>query len=224
MRRVDADQFLTSVEHKKLTGEYVDPAAGRITLKSYAEEWRAIQVHRPSTSVQLEANLRNHVYPSLGHRPIGSIRPTEVQAWVKAMIADDLAPSTVELIYRYLVSVYRAAVEDRIISASPCRGIKLPKLDHPQVEPLETAQVSALVEAMPERYPALIILGAGTGLRQGEAFGLAVDRVDFLRRVVTVDRQLLLVRGAPTLGPPKTAASTGRCHCLTWSSTCCPAT
>jgi integrase len=51
-------------------------------------------------------------------------------------------------------------------------------------------------------------LAAGTGLRQGEAFGLTLDRVDFLRRRVRVDRQLVQVgSGAPAFGPPKTAAS-----------------
>ncbi len=61
---------------------------------------------------------------------------------------------------------------------------------------------------MPDRYKALVVLAAGTGLRQGECFGLTVDRVDFLRRTITVDRQLILpATGPPQFGPPKTAAS-----------------
>lgn len=52
------------------------------------------------------------------------------------------------------------------------------------------------------------MLAAGTGLRQGEAFGLTVDRVDFLRRELRVDRQLVLLPGAPPVrAPPKTDAS-----------------
>jgi integrase len=52
------------------------------------------------------------------------------------------------------------------------------------------------------------VLAAGSGLRQGEAFGLTVDRVDFLRRTVKVDRQLVLNgQGAPRFGPPKTDKS-----------------
>ena len=61
---------------------------------------------------------------------------------------------------------------------------------------------------MPDRYKALVVLAAGTGLRQGECFGLTVDRVNFLRRTITVDRQLILpASGPPQFGPPKTAAS-----------------
>jgi hypothetical protein len=51
-------------------------------------------------------------------------------------------------------------------------------------------------------------LGAAAGLRQGEATGLTLDRVDFLRRQLTVDRQLVTpAAGDPELGPPKTARS-----------------
>jgi integrase len=45
-------------------------------------------------------------------------------------------------------------------------------------------------------------------MRQGECLGLTVDRIDFLRRTVEVDRQLVTLPGrAPYLAPPKTAAS-----------------
>lgn len=45
------------------------------------------------------------------------------------------------------------------------------------------------------------------GLRQGECFGLTVDRVDFLRRQVRVDRQLIGAKaGVPEFGPPKSKA------------------
>lgn len=58
------------------------------------------------------------------------------------------------------------------------------------------------------RYRALLLLAAGTGMRQGECFGVTRDRVDFLRRTVTVDRQLILMPGRPPfLAPPKTEAS-----------------
>ena len=76
-RKIDAEKHLTGTDHAKLTGAYVDPGAGRITFRTYGEQWRAVQVHRPSTAVQLETNLRRHVYPTLGERPIGAIRPSE---------------------------------------------------------------------------------------------------------------------------------------------------
>lgn len=196
------------MEHSKLVGDYVDPAAGRVTLRAYAETWRARQVHRQLTAEGVESVLKNHIYPHLGGRAVGSIRTADVQAWVKK-VSEGLAPSTVELVYRYLKAIMRAAVEDRVIPRSPCtKSVKLPKKEGGKVVPLEIAQVRAVRAALPARYRALVTLGAGSGLRQGEAFGLTVDRVDFLRRTVTVDRQLISAVGkAPEFGPPKTEAS-----------------
>lgn len=50
--------------------------------------------------------------------------------------------------------------------------------------PSSVDTVRQLADTMLERYRAFVILGAGTGVRIGEALGLTVDRVDFLRRSV----------------------------------------
>lgn len=116
--------------------------------------------------------------------------------------------ATVEVIYRYVSSIFRAAVDDGLIARSPCRRIQLPKAPPSRFEPLATEQVQALFDATEERYRALVVLAAGTGLRQGEAFGLQLKNLDLLRRIVTVNQQLVVLPGAPPyLAPPKTQAS-----------------
>jgi integrase len=173
----------------------------------YAELWRAGQVRRPSTATQCETNLRVHAYPTLGRRPIGAVRRSEVQAWVKKL-SDKLAPGSVELTYRWVATIFKAAVDDRMIAASPCIRIALPKKLDTEVIPLSVSDVTALADAaVPVRYKALIVFAAGMGLRQGECLGLTVDRVDFLRKQVRVDRQLTGAKaGVPIFGPPKSQA------------------
>ncbi|HMQ26261.1 MAG TPA: site-specific integrase [Acidimicrobiales bacterium] len=206
-RKLDAQRWLDRQRGEVVQGTWVDPAAGRRRFRSYVEDWQKIQVHRPTTAAQVDSHLRNHVLPAFGDRPIGSIRASEVQAWVKGL-GGHLKPSTVEVVYRYLVAIFRAAVADKVIAESPCRGVKLPRQEPRRIEPLAVEVVQAITEAMPDKYRALVTLAAGTGLRQGEAFGLTVDRVDFLRRTVKVDRQLVLLPGAaPEHAPPKTQAS-----------------
>jgi hypothetical protein len=56
-RKEDAKHHLTKVEGSKLVGDYVDPSAGRVSLRSYAEQWRGIQVHRPRTERQVRGVL-----------------------------------------------------------------------------------------------------------------------------------------------------------------------
>lgn len=206
-RKVDARRWLDELTADIVTGRYVDPAGGRQTLREYAEAWRAVQVHRPTTQAHVETMLRLHIYPSLGDRPLASIRPSDIHTLVKLQSLN-LQPSTVRVAHRYLAGIMKAAVRDRLIASSPCAGTRLPKSDPSRVEPLSLVAVRATEAAVPDRYRAMVTLGAGAGLRQGEAFGLTVDRVDFLRRTLTVNRQLVTIaKRAPYLAPPKTAAS-----------------
>jgi integrase len=98
-----------------------------------------------------------------------------------------------------------SAVDDRVIASSPCRRIMLPSTDDEgEVHPPTTSQVSTIVDAVDAPYRSLVILLAGSGLRIGEALGLQVSDVDFLRRTVRVERQRLQ-NGA--IGPTKTSKS-----------------
>ena len=104
-------------------------------------------------------------------------------------------------------TIFKAAVGARLIASSPCVGINVPKRNDAEVVPLSVSEVEAMAAAVADRYRALIVFVAGMGLRQGECFGLTVDRVDFLRRQVRVDRQLVsALRGVPEFGPPKSKA------------------
>jgi integrase len=210
-RKLDAQRFLDEVTTSMVTGQYVAPDAGKVTFREYAEDWRAAQVHRASTAETVERHLRRHAYPAFGDRPIGSILPSHVQAWVKGLSVD-LAPATVAVTHGIVASVFRSAIRDRRITASPCEGTKLPEAHREPVVPLETGQVRALEAAMSPRFRALVTLGAATGLRISEALGLTVDRSGLrplsVRPTLTVDRQLVAVsKRAPYLGPPKRRAS-----------------
>jgi integrase len=205
--KVDAENWLKTQQADVVRGQWVDPALGRTTLKTYAEDWRKRQVHRATTGAQVETNLRRHLYPVFGARRLSSIRASEVQAWVKGLSAT-LAPATVEVVYRYFVSILRAAVADGVIARNPAAGVKLPKIERPKVTPLPVEHVMALIDAVDDRYRALLITAAGSGLRQGEIFGLTVDHLDQLRRSLRVEQQLVLLpRRPPFLAPPKTEAS-----------------
>lgn len=73
--------------------------------------------------------------------------------------------------------------------------------------PLTTHQVKTLAAAAPDDLEALVVFGAGTGLRSGEILGLPIEAVDFLRREVHVERQLVYISGTGVfLAPPKTKA------------------
>jgi integrase len=114
----------------------------------------------------------------------------------------------VRLVLQHLSGMYEAAIADGFVNPNPRRGAKRPKVDKAPVVPLTAEQVEALDAAAPPWFSVAITLGAWCGLRQAEAAGLTVDRVDFLRRQLTVNRQLSMHwRGPLTFGPLKTRRS-----------------
>lgn len=114
-------------------------------------------------------------------------------------------PSTLRVTYAYLVSVLQIAVADGILAGNPCERVRLPPKRRTEVVPLHADVVRALIDAAPAWYRSLVLLAAASGLRQGEAFGLEVEHVDFLRREVSVRQQAITPEtGEPYLGEPKT--------------------
>lgn len=205
-KRPDADRFDAAVRTDIDRGLYIDPVAGRETVESYSARWREAQLHRPSSAELVEGTFRRHILPVIGQMPMSQVRATHVQSLVKNF---DLGPNTVRSAYGILAAMFNAAVRDRVIAISPCAGgISLPPVeggDHVIPTP---EQVHALAAALPARYRALVYVGAGCGLRHGEALGLELRHVDFLRREIAVEQQLTVVTGrGPHLVAPKTRTS-----------------
>jgi integrase len=206
-KQSDAVKWATAMEADALRGiRYADPRRGAVTVRGYAEDhYLPSLLHlRPNSSATYATHLRKHVYPALGDRRIGTVTRSDVQPFVTAVSAR-LAPATVETVYAVLRAMMQAAVTDdpQVIAASPCTKIRLPKAERRVVEPLPAAAIAALRDAITSRYQVMVVLGAGLGLREGEAFGLTVPRVDFLRRRVHVHEQAQ----AGEFAPLKTKAS-----------------
>jgi integrase len=203
-RKVDAQLWLDGVTAAVQTGRYVDPRAGRITVEAFAEQWRATLVHRPGYLRIIDNALKNYILPTLGARPLSSLRRSDVQGFVSAM-AQERSANSVHNVYRVLAQLMGAAVDDLLVPASPCARVKLPSRPSVEVKPPSPVEVAELAERIPARQRSLVILLAGTGLRISEALGLQVGDVDFLRGTLRVERQ----RDSRAEGfiPPKTRSS-----------------
>jgi len=208
----DAQSWLDQQTADLIRGEWTDPAAGKETLRTYATRWERIQVSAEGTARIVDNALRVHILPRLGDMPLGSIRRSDVQAFVKALEEKEVRPATEELpartmspgtvrnIYEVLARVFAAAADDRVIATSPCTRITLPK-DHddevrvPTLEDIECVQV-----ALGQQWQPIPVVLAGTGLRVGELLGLRLSDVDFLRRTICVEETIVEVsrKDSPT--------------------------
>jgi integrase len=204
-RKLDAQNFLAGIRADVMRGSYIDPREGKVTLRSYAEQrWLPAQVHlRPNSASLYASHVAKHIVPLLGDRPLGALRRPDCTAFVAALTARPLAPSTVHTVYAVLRSLMQSAVEDQLIPGNPCSRVPLPRLDKHVVMPMEASAVSALAESMPPRYELAVWLAAGAGLREGEALGLTAARVEFLARRLVIVEQMQ----NRALSPLKTRAS-----------------
>jgi hypothetical protein len=77
--------------------------------------------------------LDRYLLPRFGPLPLASISQRDVRAWVTELSAKRLAPATVHKCYQVLSKTLAAAVEDGMISRSPCRQIPLPKIERAEM-------------------------------------------------------------------------------------------
>src|SRR5690606_21240998 len=82
-RKADAQRWLDMVTADVLSGRYVDPRAGRVTLADFADQWLAAQTFDPITRETLESRIRVHVKPHLGSLELRALRPSTIQGWVR---------------------------------------------------------------------------------------------------------------------------------------------
>ncbi|MFC9874341.1 tyrosine-type recombinase/integrase [Nocardia salmonicida] len=201
-RKVDAEQFASTVEVQKLSGEYVAPSLGRVTVGELASNWlqrKEIDVAK-SNYRTLESSWRTHVEPRWGATPIADIELDAVEMWLADMgrtIADPSDPekvirkgsgaTTIIRAYGVLAGILDAAVKARRLRSNPVRGVEnLPKKVGKRHVYLTRDDVARLAHESGAHRRALVLTLAYCGIRWGEAVALRVSDIDFLRRRLTV--------------------------------------
>jgi integrase len=226
-----ADAFDTKIAADLLAGTYIDPEAARETFGKFAVSvWLKNQGHdKDTTGAHVEGLLRNHVLedaanpgsgltpggaPALGQHPWAKLQrhPSLTGTWMTGL---RLAPSSATQVVRIVSSVFIAAMDDGLITRNPTMADSVkknrPKWVPRKAAPWMPATVDAVAEGLArkeERFGIIPYLGAGTGMRQGEMFGLAETDVgdpEFFRRqlLVHVRVQVRLVRGQRCFAPLK---------------------
>lgn len=208
-RKVDAQRWLDEVTASVITGQYVDPRAGKITFDAWWRTWSERQVWTTGTR---ESADQAAACVTFGSVPMKALKPSHFQGWVKAMSQPSqkrtggLAASTIRTRWNYVHMALQGAIQDRIIATDPTVGVSLPRVRRSEAAMTipSAEQVRDALDHAPEQFRTFVALAAFAGLRLGEAAGLQVGDVDFLRRTVSVRRQ---VQGQTRAGievvPPK---------------------
>ncbi|PSL02510.1 site-specific recombinase XerD [Haloactinopolyspora alba] len=209
----DAEAFAATVEVSKLRGEYVAPGLARVTVGEWCETWYAGKTRLKATTRERYRGLLDlHVLPTWRTVPIGDVTHADVVAWVAKVAAARTRDDGTAMVsqagkaLRVLSQALKLAVRDGRLSRNPCEGVEAPRTAGKPRRYLNAGQVEKLAQAahdagetpdpaarLTRRACALFL--AYCGPRWGEMAALRVCDVDFLRRRVSIDRNVVEVDG-----------------------------
>ncbi|WP_405056060.1 hypothetical protein OG474_25350 [Kribbella sp. NBC_01505] len=186
-----ASRHGSAMETDRERGEYVDPRAGKVRLEEVGTAWLRSRSVDPSSDIQYESKWRLHVEPRFGKRSVGTIRPSEIAEWVRAL-TEQFGTSTARTAFLVLFGCLELAVEDGTLKRNPARSktVKRPPVPDSEILVWPEETVDAIVAAHPPQFRLVPIVGGGAGLRQGEIFGLSVEDFDYEAKVIWVRRQV----------------------------------
>lgn len=182
-RKGDAVRWEMEQKRLLLSGEFVSPSAGKITVRELAEEYRDSRQGQVSVRAweSDESALRVHIVPVFGKVPISSVASVQIERFLT-----DLAVSrsvrTAARVRTTLRGLFRYAVRTRRLQVSPAESVPLPHPDSRtgkivEVDPFALDVLLDVVTTQRElagRYADITLVLGLTGVRFGELRGLRV--------------------------------------------------
>src|SRR6267143_1151886 len=165
------------------------PPKSGMTLEEFVKEWRSnVSVNLKGSTTRLaESNLRAHIIPKLGSRPLTEINTKAVQGFV-AYLASGRSRKTVENVLLTLSSLLRTAKAWNYACGSFSLGdITMPREGvRKEQRSFTDEEVGKILSAAPEPFGTILAVTAVLGLRIGEVLALRVSDVDFERKIIRV--------------------------------------
>jgi integrase len=144
--------------------------------------------------------LTNHIAPKWGEKWLSDVRTVEVEEWLHSL---SYAPATKSKIRNIMSAVFNHAIRYEWTHRNPITKVRASSKRLREPDVLTPAEFAALVDELPLRVKAMVILAGSTGLRRSELVALTWRDVDPLLMQVNVLRSC--VRGR--FGDTKTEAS-----------------
>ena len=180
------------------------------TVSAWLEKWlTSVRGSlRLSTFTLYEGAARNWITPRIGEHKIDEINPQVAEALYRDLQASGLSARSARLAHTVLKLALSKAVDWDVLSSSGLdRKVELPKLNSRREDPWSPEEARSFLAATEHtRLWPLWVLLLTTGLRRGEALGLAWSHIDFDEGRVVIARSLVASAEGPRIELPKTSA------------------
>lgn len=188
-----------------------------ITLKDFMTAWlnEVIALNVKVSSMQLYQSLaRNQIFPQLGGIKIQELTPAMLDKWIRGLQQAGLGQNTIRHARTLLrQALHYAVYPSQIISVNPADYIKVPKnapkelVKRSIISPERFKKLLEKYSPDTDYYIPLLILYY-TGVRCGELLGLTWDAINFTKKTITIDRQVVYLHSRGYFfSTPKTPTS-----------------
>lgn len=172
-----------------------------------------------STQSGYEDRIRLHIKPELGEISLNRLTQNDLQQFYARLkksgrktrteyYGEGLSDRMVRMCHATCRSALQWAVQDGLIRTNPAEGCKLPPKKAREMQVLARDELQRfLIQAQAEGYYELFLLDLATGLRRRELLALQWNDLDFETGVLTISKQVSLVRGKIVMSVPKTKSS-----------------
>jgi integrase len=164
-----------------------------VTVREVAAQYTADEMpQRFSTRAAYTNNLENHILPKWGERPIASLRPMEVEDWLKGLVFAPKTKAHLRNMLRLLInSAMRRGYID--IARNPMELVRIlgvTKRKRPRV--LTMVEFAKVLAGIPgEPFRTMVLLAQCLGLRSCEVVGLQWGDADWDAKALHIRRNVV---------------------------------
>lgn len=198
---------LQKVFSEVASGAPIEPH--RMTVGEFLDRWltgAAKTTVKPTTYVNYEGVIRNHIKPHLSGVPLMKLAVIHIQGLYSAMARDGKSAETIRLTHAVIRRSLKQGVRWRLIPYNVCVDVDRPRVAKADITPLDAKQVAKFLKVTKkDRLGAVFTLAIAAGMRSGELFGLQWPDVDLQSGMVKVTHTLTELGGKLFLTEPKTA-------------------
>jgi integrase len=205
-------EVVQKLRHVKVALDHGLPLVDERTgFDTFLETWLA-EVVKPSRSRATwqgyQVNVRKHIAPLIGHRPLAKVSAADVQAVLNAKRSEGLAPRTVQYIHATMRAALGVAYRWGLVARNVATLVDPVQLVREPVTPFTEAEVGRLLAAAAEhRLGAFYTVAIAVGLRPSEGLALGWADVDLQTSTVRVRRTLERQDGRYVFKEPKSRTS-----------------
>lgn len=172
----------------------------RLWLKTHKQPYL-----KPSSYDRLVQTAECRIFPYLGDYPIKSITADDIQGLIVTLKNEGLSRSSVKKVKEALNGYFKQLVFERKIPFNPVAGVRLPPKDDFEIKQIRALTADEMerftmtatskcagIDEYRYRYGFGFVFMLYTGLREGEALGLQYKHIDFDKKTVRIEQNLVM--------------------------------